>query len=191
MTSIAILILSDGKPGHYHLADGVAAAIGRRRGVDVRRIDVRRRKVAPARVQAAALRAGVSPATVLRLAYGLSSHALAPAQVVISAGGDTLGATVAAARLLGARSIFCGTLRHFAPDDLSLVVSSYERHRHLPRHLVTLKPNGLDPDTLPPRTHSAGRIARRATANGGTVDRRGFRAFHVSRCGLDEAPILH
>jgi mitochondrial fission protein ELM1 len=77
------------------------------------------------------------------------------ADLVISAGGDTLAANVAAARVLGAANIFCGTLRHLAPEAFSLVISSYARHAGLPRHLVALKPNGLDPDTLPPRALSS------------------------------------
>ncbi|MEZ5855218.1 MAG: ELM1/GtrOC1 family putative glycosyltransferase [Hyphomicrobiaceae bacterium] len=151
MTAIPILILSDGRPGHYHLSEGIGAAITRRRPTVIQRIDVRRRKWMPARVQAGLLRAGLAPGLVLRLAYGLKGRDLPQARAVISAGGDTLGATVAAGRVLGAESIYCGTLRHFSPSDLSLVVSSYERHRALSRHLVALKPNGIDPDTLPSR----------------------------------------
>ncbi|MFV0297780.1 MAG: ELM1/GtrOC1 family putative glycosyltransferase [Hyphomicrobiaceae bacterium] len=149
MDALAILILSDGRPGHYHLSEGVAAAIARRRPVDVFRLDVRRHNLLPARVQSALLASGLSPALVLRLAYGVSAKSLPAARLVISAGGDTIGALVATSRLLKARSIFCGTLRHFDPTDLDLVVSSYARHANLPHHLVTLKPNGMDPDNLP------------------------------------------
>ena len=151
---LAILILSDERPGHYHLAEGVAAAIARRVPVSVRRIAIERRKAAPGRVLAAALSLGLPPALALRSGYVLGETALPAADVVISAGGDTLAANVATARLLGAANIFCGTLRHLPAEAFSLVVSSYARHAGLPRHLVCLKPNGLDPDTLPPRRHA-------------------------------------
>src|SRR5512145_1725978 len=36
------LLLSDGKPGHYHLAEGVLAAVARLRPLDTRRLTVRR-----------------------------------------------------------------------------------------------------------------------------------------------------
>lgn len=151
MPRLHILILSDGRPGHFHLSDGVAAAIGRRVVPSITRQDIGRRRIAPARLLADSLRLGLPPALVLAIGYGLNAGDLPRADLVISAGGDTLAANVASARLLGASNIFCGSLRHFPPEAFGLVVSSYDRHRRLPRHLVTLKPNGIDPDTLPRR----------------------------------------
>ena len=49
---LAILILSDGRPGHYHLAEGVAAAIARRRPTQVTRIAISKRKAIPGRLLA-------------------------------------------------------------------------------------------------------------------------------------------
>ena len=90
-----------------------------------------------------------SPERILRAGYGIDAVSLpAKVDIVLSAGGETLAANAAAARLLGARNIFCGTLRRLRPEAFSLVVSSYARHAKLPRHLVALKPNGIDPDTL-------------------------------------------
>lgn len=166
MRPLSILILSDGRPGHYHLSDGVAAAIGRRRPVKVQRLAIERRKAAPGRLLATALGLGVPPGLVLRFGYGLDPHVLPVADVVVSAGGDTLAANVAASRLMGVTNVFCGTLRHFQPEAFGLVVSSYARHARLPRHLVALKPNGIDPDTLPQRVSlgqlGAGRSPRLA-----------------------------
>lgn len=151
MPPLSILILSDGRPGHYHLSDGIAAAIGRRVSVMVQRLQIARRPAVPSRLLAVGLQVGAAPALVLRFGYGISAGSLPRADVVISAGGDTLAANVATSRLLGAANIFCGTLRHLPPEAFDLVVSSYARHASLARHLVTLKPNGLDPDSLPPR----------------------------------------
>jgi hypothetical protein len=151
MRPLSILILTDGRPGHYHLSEGVAAAIARRRPVAIARAGIDRRAWVPGRVLAAGLGAGVAPATVLSAGYGRKIAELGPAELVISAGGDTLAANVAAARALGAQNIFCGTLRHVPPEAFSLVISSYQRHARLARHIVTLKPNGLDPDELQAR----------------------------------------
>jgi hypothetical protein len=151
MRPLAILILSDDRPGHYHLSEGVAAAIARQRPITVARISLTRRRWLPGRALAAMLGAGGSPRLALRAGYGISIDALPPADLVVSAGGDTLAANVAASRTTSARNIFCGTLRHFSPEAFDLIVTSYQRHASLPRHLVALKPNGLDPDTLPPR----------------------------------------
>lgn len=148
MRPITILILSDGRPGHYHLAEGVAAAIKRRRPVDLHKIDVREGGLLRGRVGASLLRVGLPASVVLSNAYGIALDALPRPDLVISAGGDTLNANVAVARHFGAANIFCGTLRRLPPESFSLIVSSYARHRDLPRHLVALKPNGMDPDTL-------------------------------------------
>ena len=149
MRALSILLLSDGRPGHYHLADGVAAAIGRRRPVEIVRLAVTRRRVVPGRVLGALVDRGAPARLILRMGYGLDPGSLPKsADLVLSAGGETLAANAAAARLLGARNIFCGTLRRMRPEAFSLIVSSYARHASLPQHLVALKPNGIDPDGL-------------------------------------------
>ena len=125
------------------MAEGVCAALRRLRPVDVMTVPVKRRL--PTRLLMAALRRGAAPGLVLRLGYGVP---LPPAGLVISAGGDTIAANVAAARMLGAENIFCGTLRHAIPEDFSLIVSSYARHEKLARHIVCLKPTAMDPDGL-------------------------------------------
>ena len=51
---LTALLLADGKPGHYHQAEGVIAAIGRMRPVTTVRLEVRRRFVVPTRTLAAA-----------------------------------------------------------------------------------------------------------------------------------------
>jgi len=153
MQPLAVLILSDGRPGHYHLSEGVAAAIARRRPVSIERRLIARRTAMPGRVLAWLLASGIPPRLVLPAGYALAPADIPRADLVISAGGETIAANIAAATLLGARNIFCGTLRHAAPRHFSLIVSSYARHASLPRHLVALKPNGIDPDTLAAANH--------------------------------------
>lgn len=148
MRELTALLLSDGRPGHYHLAEGVLAAIGRRRPLRIQRRQIRRRRLLPAKAMAALLQRGAPPALILRLGYGLKAAELPPADLVVSAGGDTIAANLASARALAATNIYCGTLKHVAPDVMSLVVSSYASHADLPNHVVTLKPNGMDPDIL-------------------------------------------
>lgn len=154
MGTLRILHLSDDRPGHYHLSEGVIAALGRLREVSAERLVIRRRQAIPSRVLRWLAGRSVAPVgRILRLGYGLVPERLPPADVVISAGGETLAANVAAARYLGAENVFCGSLRRMAPECFSLVVTSYERFADRPRHLVTLKPSAVDPDALNrPRT---------------------------------------
>ncbi len=148
MRALDILLLSDGRPGHYHLSEGVAAAIARRRPVHITRIELTRRRWMPSRAMAALLNLDIPAGRLLSLGYGIDAELLPRSDLVISAGGETLTANVAAARTLKASNIFCGTLRRVAPQAFSLVVSSYARHADRDRHLVALKPSGFDPDIL-------------------------------------------
>ena len=148
MNQLNALLISDGRPGHYHLAEGVLAAIARHRSVSITRRDIARRPYAPARLLAAMLKHGLSPAAVLRLGYGITARALPKVDLVVSAGGDTIAANVVCARLLKASNIFCGSLRHVPPEAMSLTISSYAAHADRPHHIVTLKPSGIDPDKI-------------------------------------------
>jgi mitochondrial fission protein ELM1 len=148
MRPLKALLISDGRPGHYHLAEGILAAIARCRPVETTWIEIDRRRWMPGRFLAALVNGGMSPRAVLRLGYGLKADRLRGADIVVSAGGDTLAANAAAARLLGVPNIFYGSLRRFKPEDFSLVLTSHARNGTRPRHVVTLKPSAVDPDTL-------------------------------------------
>jgi uncharacterized protein len=147
LPELQILLLSDGRPGHYHLAEGVAAAIARRRAVRITRRDVRRPGWLPGRLLPGLVGLGWGGRSLAMRLVGLGA-CLPPADLVISAGGETMAANAAVAAKLGVANIFCGSLRRLPPEAFSLVVSSYARHASLPRHIVTLKPSGIDPFTL-------------------------------------------
>jgi len=149
MSALRILHLSDGRPGHYHLAEGVMAALSRLRPLEVRSLHINRRKLVPARyLRALATKPWCPPERVLSAGYGLDAASLPDADLVISSGGETLPANLAVKRLLGAENIFIGSTRKVGTEAFSLIVSSYARHEGMPRHLVTLKPSAVDPDEL-------------------------------------------
>jgi uncharacterized protein len=149
------LLLSDDKPGHYHLAEGVLAAAARLRPVETQRLSVRRRAWLPARALQVLLNRGASPALVLRLAYGVDQSDLPASDLVVSAGGQTLAANAAAAKLLGVPNVFCGRLRRLAPQHVRLAIVSLERFQGLPNHLVTLPPSPYEVE-LPSRPEPLG-----------------------------------
>jgi mitochondrial fission protein ELM1 len=149
MTPLRILHISDGRPGHYHLAEGVIAALGRLRTVKTHTELIKRRRMVPGRyLRMLATADWCTPDTLLKMGYGLEAGELKPAELVISSGGETLPVNLAAKRLLGAQNIFIGSRRGVDVEEFSLIVSSYQRHANEPRHLVTLKPSALDPDAL-------------------------------------------
>ena len=141
---LTALLLSDGKPGHYHQAEGVIAAIGKVRPVTTARLEVRRRFLVPTRTLVQLVNAGTSPSLVLRLGYGIRAGSLPVADMVVSAGGETLPANAAAAKALGVPNIFCGRLRRLEPGHVRLVIVAQESLGVLPNHLVSLPPSPIE-----------------------------------------------
>jgi uncharacterized protein len=154
MSALTALLFSDDRPGHYHLAEGVIAAARRLMPVEVVRLEVRR-GAWPGALLAALVNAGISPRWLLRAVYGLDARTLPRADLIVSAGAETLAANAAAARLLGAPNIFYGSLRSFRPENFALVLTSYARYADRPRHVMTLKPSSIDAATLPIRSGAA------------------------------------
>ena len=148
MPPIKVILLKDHRPGHYHVSEGVVSALRRVADVTCTRIDIRRRKALPSRLMRALLKRGTSPSLLIGLGYGFKCRELPEADLVVSSGGDTLIANIATAKLLNAKNIFCGSLRRIAPENFSLVLTSYDRLGDEPRHAIVLKPNTMDPDAL-------------------------------------------
>ena len=150
-TPLKVIFLADTRPGHYHLAQGVIAAIERLRPVEVTRVPVQRKWIVPTRWLRARINAkSFFPPRMLRMAYRIDAYALPKADLVVSAGGETLMPNICVTRFLGGvPSIFCGSLlRGLGPETFSLIISSYDRDATSPRHMVVLKPSAIDPDAL-------------------------------------------
>jgi uncharacterized protein len=155
MPPLKVLLISDGRPGHFSLSDGIVAAIARLRPVDVHRLEVKRPRLVPARLLSTLTNRGVPPGVVLQRVFGVDASALPKTDLIVSSGGDTIAANIAAARVLGGvPNLFYGSLRRFKPDDFALVLNSYARYAAHPKYLVTLKPNKLDPGELAPSAPS-------------------------------------
>jgi mitochondrial fission protein ELM1 len=150
MRPLKVIFLADTRPGHYHLAQGVIAALERVRPVEVTRIEVKRKWIVPTRWLRARITAkSFYPPRMLRMAYRIDAETIPKADLVISAGGETHMPNLCVTRLLGVPNIFCGSLlRGLGPENFSLIISSYDRDAVSPRHLVVLKPSPIDPDTL-------------------------------------------
>ena len=150
MTPLKVIFLADTRPGHYHLAEGVIAALARLRPVEVTRILVHRRWIVPTRWLRRRINAkSFYPPRMLRMAYRIDAEALPKADLVVSAGGETQMPNICVTRFLGVPNIFCGSLlRGLGPENFSLVISSYDRDAGSPRHMVVLKPSSIDPEAL-------------------------------------------
>jgi len=150
VTPLKIIFLADTRPGHYHLAEGVIAAIARLRPVEVTRVPVERRWIVPTRWLRRRINAkSFYPPRMLRMSYRIDAEALPKADLVVSAGGETQMPNICVTRLMEVPNIFCGSLlRGLGPENFSLVISSYDRDAGSPKHMVVLKPSAIDPDVL-------------------------------------------
>lgn len=146
---LRILLLSDERPGHFHLADGVVAAAKRLTDVECLRIRTRQRFILPRRLLSHMRKSyDWPPDRHLKFGYGVNIKKLPRIDLVVSAGGETLIPNVDISRTLDVPNIFCGSLRQFAPEDFSVVVTSYSDRADCPRHIVVVKPNAMDPEEL-------------------------------------------
>ncbi|MFN8831448.1 MAG: ELM1/GtrOC1 family putative glycosyltransferase [Labrys sp. (in: a-proteobacteria)] len=143
-----VLLLSDGRPGHYRQSEAIVQALGRSRSVTVDRIDLTfrpfiRKSLIPrlARV--------LPPRLFLRLVHGSDPSRIRKPDLIVSAGGTTIGANAALACLLGSANVFCGSMRGLDSEAFSLILLPYPSAAGLKRVAVLPKPTKLDPDTLP------------------------------------------
>jgi mitochondrial fission protein ELM1 len=139
------LLLTDDKPGHYLRSEGILAAIDRKRPVETLRMPIQRRRLAPAAILQSLANLGAPPGLILRLGYGIEAAGLPKADLVVSAGGNTLAANAAAAAQLGVPNIFYGRLRQLAPAKVRVVIVPYESFAQFPNHLIALPPSAIEP----------------------------------------------
>ena len=126
MRVLTALLFSDGRPGSYHLAEGIVTAINHIRPVVTVRLEVSRGWWS-GKILALLINAGASPHWVLKKVYGLDPDALPPADLIVSSGAETLPANIAAARILDVPNIYYGSLRWYRTTDFTLVLTSYAR----------------------------------------------------------------
>lgn len=143
--ALRVLLLSDGRPGHFRQSETIVRALSRRRDVEVHRLELsahvprgligRLWQLLPAR-------------TFLSLVHGLRPEML-DADLIVSAGAATLGANAALAGLLGVPNIFAGSPRMVGTQRLSLVLTPYATEAAQQNTAYGLKPSPVDPDRLP------------------------------------------
>jgi mitochondrial fission protein ELM1 len=144
MPLLTIVLPTDGKPGHYNLAEGICAAISRRRPVSIVRVPVARPRWLPGRILSTMTNIGGWPSRQMPGLLGFDPASLTACDLVVSAGGDTLAANVALARRFACPNIFYGSLRRYRPADFSLVLTSYVENAQRLNHAMTLKPSAFD-----------------------------------------------
>ncbi len=169
----SIILLCDDKPGHFHSAEGVAAAVQLIAPFGIHRVEVRRPAYAPPDLLSWLTNRHTPPGVILKAIYGLEAAKLPAASLVVSAGGDTLAANIALARLQGIPNIFYGSIRRYRIEDFTLVLNSQPERTAHPREVQFMKPSARDPFSIPPARGADGdqplRLALLVGGNSGTV----------------------
>ncbi len=144
-----VLLISDGRPGHYRQSEGVVAALRRRGPIELDRIELGMRSFMPRGLVPKVARL-LPPSLFLRLVHGLDQVDLPKPSMIVSAGGMTLGANVGLARIWSIPNIFCGSTRGFPLDGFSLVLTPYASQGGRHNVVAAPKPTPFDPDGHPP-----------------------------------------
>lgn len=148
-TPLKAVLLSDGIPGHFRCAEGILEAARRLVGIDVVTVPVRKSLLVPGRLLAwLTNESRLDPSLFLRRVYGVEPNELPQPNLIVSAGGNTLAANIALARLTGAPNIFFGSLRQYSANDFSLALNSYPATQSGGNQARILKPSPADPSTM-------------------------------------------
>ncbi|MEO0619373.1 MAG: ELM1/GtrOC1 family putative glycosyltransferase [Pseudomonadota bacterium] len=155
---LRVLALTDDKPGHYHQSEGVVRAFSRLTSVAHRRLIIERRSWMPRLFLRTMHRRGAAATRMLAFGFGLSPSDIETPDVIVSSGGETIFANIAAARLTGARNIYLGTVNDEVSAEFDLVISSQAPPDAPANHARLLQPNAIDPDqfTSTARSGAAG-----------------------------------
>jgi mitochondrial fission protein ELM1 len=145
---LRVLLLSDGRPGHFRQSEGVVAALRRRGPLALDRQELRPRWPMPKALIPKLGRLS-SPAAFLRLVHGVDPARLARPDIIVSAGGSTLGANVALAQLWGVPNVFSGSTRGYPLAAFRLVLTPYASVAEPPKVVFGPKPSPFDPDRIP------------------------------------------
>lgn len=143
-----VLLLSDGRPGHYRQSEGVVAALRRRGLVELDRREIRPRWPLP-KAFIPKLGRVLAPQAFLRLMHGLDPAELAKPDLIVSSGGPTIGANVALAHVWGAPNVFSGSTRGYPLTAFRLVLTPYASVAEPPKVVFGPKPSPFDPDRIP------------------------------------------
>lgn len=145
---IRVLLISDGRPGHYRQSEGIVAALRRCGPVDLDRIELRARWLLP-KAFVPKLGRLLPPARFLGLLHGLDAARLVRPDVIVSSGGPTIGANVALARIWNVPNVFSGSTRGYPLAAFRLVLTPYESAAAAPKVVAGPKPTPFDPDRIP------------------------------------------
>lgn len=177
--TIRVLLLHDGKPGHYNQSDGIVAALARSRSVNVERIEVSDSGLLPARAVRSIVSAGTYALVLTERLAGTSG--ITPQHkpdIVVSSGGQTLIANLLLARRYRCKNIFSGSLRGLPTSLFSAVLHVDPKLEHTQPYIIGLKPSAVEPTD---RRRIAGVFGKAGLLVGGPTKTHEYSACDLQR----------
>jgi mitochondrial fission protein ELM1 len=145
---VRVLLISDGRPGHYRQSEGVVASLSRRGPIVVDRLEIGLRLPLP-KALVPKLGRLLPPGWFLPAVHGVDPGRMEKPDIIVSAGGATLAANVGLARIWNVPNVFSGSTRGFALDRFRLVLTPYASVAEPPKVVAGPKPTPFDPDRVP------------------------------------------
>jgi len=145
---IRVLILSDGRPGHFRQSKGICAALERRCDVVVDWFDIGPVKWRFGKLARSLAGMGALPDALVNLYLGgqLARYrrwSKTKPDLIVSAGGNTLPLNVILARQLNTPNIFSGSVRNLSNDQFSAILHTDTVHEGELKTFVGLKPTPI------------------------------------------------
>ena len=149
----SVLIISDGRIGHIHRSEGLFEAINKFHSTSVHTLKISSNFLIPKALLPRLARI-LSPALYLWFVHGLRGQAWRGmfdqrVDLIISAGGATLGANRALAVLADIPNIYIGKLRHIQRSDIALSLTPYAIRGTPVLRTLPVQPVKINPDDFP------------------------------------------
>ena len=150
---VSVLILSDGRVGHIHRSEGLVFSIGNFYHTSVKTLHISANYLIPKALLPRLARI-LSPALYLWCVHGLRGPSLKRVldqkiDLIVSAGGATLGANRALALMAGVPNIYIGKLRHISRKDIALSLAPYAVKGIPVTRTLPVQPVKINPDDFP------------------------------------------
>lgn len=150
--TLSILILSDGRVGHINRSEGVIMAISQKIKVEVTKLDLKVPRFIP-KAFLPRLARRIPAKLFLRLIHKLDAKKYSDFDLIISAGGKTIGANVSLAELLKVPNIYVGKTRGISPKLFAISMPPYAFYGKKKVNKIEWTPVKINPDLLPlPKT---------------------------------------
>lgn len=147
---LRVLVLSDGRPGHFNQSKGVLRALEFHRPVETEWCEIRLRAAALRPLLTAFLNctSWVTKVSQLGMFYRLQTWPASTPDLIVSAGGNTLFASVWLARAFGCRNLFIGDVRRLQAHCFWRVLMYQKRYPSPPFIHWTITPVPILPEEI-------------------------------------------